>query len=164
MLAQLLKLCQWILSTGLWGLAFALLFIVLTNLLTIWVLIALPSTYFCDEPASALWADRRPVLRWVGLIGSNLVGALIALVGVLLSVPGFPGPGLPLVLIGIMLLNFPGKRGLERKLVGMPRVLAMINSLRAYFNRLPLVLERAPTVSTAVCHASLDNSSDDSPK
>jgi hypothetical protein len=41
-----------------------------------------------------------------------------------------------------MLLNFPGKRALERKLVGRPRVLRAINGLRARFGKPGLVLDQ----------------------
>lgn len=52
-----------------------------------------------------------------------------------------PGPGVLTILIGVMLLNFPGKRRLERKLVERPRVLEAINRLRARFGKAPLILE-----------------------
>jgi hypothetical protein len=44
------------------------------------------------------------------------------------------------ILIGVMLLNFPGKRRLERWLVSRPRVLPVINRLRARFGKPPLLL------------------------
>ena len=55
--------------------------------------------------------------------------------GALLSLPGIPGQGLLTILIGLILLDFPGKRGLERRLVSRPSVLAAINRLRARFGR-----------------------------
>lgn len=127
-----------------WGLFLALLTVVVTNLVTIWVLVRLPATYFQDPPLPALWAGRHAGLRWTGLIGRNLVGALVVVVGLLLSLPGVPGPGLLLLLIGVMMLDFPGKRGLERKLVGRPRVLRAINWLRGRFGKPSLVVDGEP--------------------
>jgi hypothetical protein len=37
-------------------------------------------------------------------------------------------------------LPFPGKRGLERRMIGRPRILRSINKLRARFHREPLDL------------------------
>ena len=46
------------------------------------------------------------------------------------------------ILIGLMLIDLPGKRRLERKLVGRPRILRAINRLRKRFGSPPLVLGR----------------------
>jgi hypothetical protein len=40
--------------------------------------------------------------------------------GIILALPGVPGQGILTVLIGVMLLEFPGKRRLERAIVGRP--------------------------------------------
>jgi hypothetical protein len=42
-----------------------------------------------------------------------------------------------------MLLDFPGKRGLELKLVSRPKVLHAINRLRQRFDKPPLQLDEA---------------------
>jgi len=64
----------------------------------------------------------------------------LILLGLFLSLPGVPGQGILTILIGVMLLNFPGKRRLERWLVSRPRVLPVINGLRARFGKPPLLL------------------------
>jgi hypothetical protein len=61
--------------------------------------------------------------------------------GLLLSLPGIPGQGLLTVLIGLMLVDFPGKLRLERWLIGLPRVLQTVNRLRQRYGRPPLILE-----------------------
>jgi hypothetical protein len=104
------------------------------------VLVRLPETYFLEDRISPLGA-RYSVIRWTGLIVKNVVGTLLVLLGLLLSLPGIPGQGLLTILIGMMLLSFPGKRRIERRLVSRPRVLAAINSLRARFGRPALRLE-----------------------
>jgi len=63
------------------------------------------------------------------------------LLGILMSLPGVPGQGLLTILLGIMLLDFPGKRGLEYKLVSKPRVRDAINKLRHKFDKPDLILE-----------------------
>jgi hypothetical protein len=42
------------------------------------------------------------------------------------------------MIIGLTLVDFPGKRRLERRLLRHPRVLRAINRLRARFDRPPL--------------------------
>jgi len=76
-------------------------------------------------------------------------GVVVTLLGVRLSLPGIPGPGLLLILIGMTLLSFPGKRRLERKLLERPRVLQAINSVRERFGKLPLVLDGKPSAPNA---------------
>jgi hypothetical protein len=68
---------------------------------------------------------------------------VILLLGIPLILPGVPGPGLVLIVIGVSLLDFPGKRRLEQRVVGRPRVLKAINALRARFGRPPLVVDGA---------------------
>lgn len=104
------------------------------------VVVGLPANYFRDDYVSSL-AERHPIVRWAGLIVKNAVGALLVLVGLLLSLPGIPGQGLLTILIGVMLLSFPGKRRLGRRLVSRPSLLAAISALRSRFGKPPLLLE-----------------------
>jgi hypothetical protein len=104
------------------------------------ILIKLPPTYFADHHPPA-FAEHHPVIRWLGLIAKNVLGLLLVIIGILLSLPGIPGQGLLTIVIGLMLMNFPGKRALEKKLVSRPSVLGAINGLRARFGRPPMVLE-----------------------
>ena len=60
--------------------------------------------------------------------------------GIVLSLPGVPGQGLLTVLLGIMLLDFPGRHRLEQKLLSKPSILNSINKLRARFDKKPLEL------------------------
>ena len=108
-----------------------------------WVLVKLPVAYFQeDHPRAFLWAERHPFLRGLGFVGKNMLGVLLVLVGIVLSLPGVPGQGILTILIGIMLLDFPGKRRLERKLVSRPSVLKAINRLRHRFDKPPLELAK----------------------
>src|SRR5262245_20497127 len=84
---------------------------VLGTALATWFIVKLPATYFVDgHPPAFKWEEGRPALRYALLVGKNLLGVLIIVVGVLLSLPGVPGPGFLTIFIGIMFLNFPGKR------------------------------------------------------
>jgi UPF0716 family protein affecting phage T7 exclusion len=80
------------------------------------------------------------VLRVTARSGKNLLGVLLVVVGAILALPGVPGQGLLTILVGLLLLDLPGKRRIERRMVGRPRILRMINRLRKRFGRSPLVL------------------------
>jgi hypothetical protein len=126
-----------------WLILFSVITFVTSIAVTIFVLIKLPDTYFKASHGREFWVERHPVLRWGGLIVKNLLGVLLVLLGVLMSLPGVPGQGVLTILLGVMLLDFPGKRGLELKLVSRPKVLRTINRIRQRFDRPPLQLDEA---------------------
>jgi hypothetical protein len=103
------------------------------------VLVALPVDYFRVGAAPAKW-PRSPALRWLWRIAKNILGVALIALGVLLSVPGVPGQGLLTIVIGLSLLDYPGKRGLERRIVARPAVLRTINRVRTRFGRPPMEL------------------------
>lgn len=103
-------------------------------------LVKIPPTYFQDLHPRGVWVDRHSALRLAAQIAKNSLGAVLVLVGIVMSLPGVPGQGLLTILIGVMLLDLPGKRGVERKIVGRPKVLRTINRLRKRFGKEPLVL------------------------
>lgn len=105
------------------------------------VLVKLPATYFQSSHARDFWIDRHRAVRWSGIILKNVFGLLLLVLGVIMSFPGVPGQGLLTILLGLMLLDFPGKRRLELKIVSRPKVLKAINRLRARFGRPPMVLD-----------------------
>jgi len=102
------------------------------------LLVRLPANYFCDSSPRDFWVGRHPVIRRMGLFVKNLLGGALVALGLLLSLPGVPGPGILTILIGLVLLDFPGKRPLERWLVSRPAILQTINRLRRRYGRPPL--------------------------
>ena len=106
------------------------------------LLVRLPATYFQDFHSRDVWADRHRVLRSMARTGKNLLGAMLIVVGAILALPGVPGQGLLTILVGLILLDLPGKRRLERRIIGRPSVLRAINRLRKKFRHPPLVLGR----------------------
>jgi hypothetical protein len=61
--------------------------------------------------------------------------------GVIMSWPGVPGQGFLVILIGLTLADFPGKRRMELWLLRQPSLLRAINSLRARFHKPALELD-----------------------
>lgn len=114
-------------------------FVVSLGAITVF-LVSLPPRYFLTGPERQPLAAQHPLWRWTCRLLKNLLGVLLLLLGAALSVPGVPGQGLLTALVGLMLLDFPGKWRWERRLVGRPRVCAAINRLRAAWGRPPLVL------------------------
>lgn len=104
------------------------------------ILVKLPADHFSKSDKKKVWADRHPALRALAVIGKNIAGVLLVALGIVLSLPGVPGQGLLTILLGIMLLDFPGKSRLEQKLLSRPSIVNAINSLRARFGKPPLEL------------------------
>ena len=103
-----------------------------------WILIRLPPDYF-DERYPRTWLrDHHPILRFAGHLLKNAVGVIFILGGLAMLV--LPGQGLLTIVIGVSLLDFPGKRVFERRLLSRPMVLQAINRLRQRFGRPPLAL------------------------
>src|SRR5687767_9821331 len=94
------------------------------------MIVRIPFDYFTRERPSRLPFERHhPLLRVVLLTVKNLLGAALAITGLVMIFT--PGPGLIAILAGITLMDLPGKRALERWLISLPRVLTVMNRLRA---------------------------------
>ncbi len=86
--------------------------------------------------------ERRSNVSWVQ-ITLNVVGWPILIAGVAMLI--LPGPGLVVVVLGLMLVSFPGRRKLIRWIMNRPAVLSNANRLRARFSRPPLELGKSDT-------------------
>ncbi len=78
------------------------------------------------------------------LIVKNLAGAVLIIAGVVMLF--MPGQGILTILIGVMLMNFPGKHSLALRGIRQPSVLGAINWMRARSQRSPLVLPETDPV------------------
>ena len=70
--------------------------------------------------------------------GKRILGAGIFLLGLVLSIPGIPGPGFILVGIGLVLMGVVQPKTYVGFLLRHPSVLDRVNDLRHRFGRLPL--------------------------
>jgi hypothetical protein len=102
------------------------------------ILTRLPHDYFVGKSV-ALWTDRPAWQRTAAHVGKNVLGVVLVVIGVILSVPGIPGQGLITILIGIILVDFPGKRRLEQRIMALPRIFAACNKLRVRFRCAPFL-------------------------
>jgi hypothetical protein len=117
---------------------------ILSIVVCVFVVIRIPQDYFVCDRATADCGRRHPLVHWPLVVGKNLLGVLLVLLGAVMSLPGVPGQGILTILLGAMLIDFPGKRQAERWLLGRRGVLAAINRMRARYGRPPLLLDAAP--------------------
>jgi hypothetical protein len=110
------------------------------------VVVHLPADFFVRHPGRrSLW-HAHPALRVALLLAKNAVGAFVFVAGVVMAMPLVPGPGVLFMLLGLGLVDFPGKRSLERRLLRVPRVLTSVNKLRARFAQPPLLADPGPNL------------------
>ena len=134
---------QWIPVDVLIGLTVASVIGFIGSLIAIpLILVRLPADYFDTRTPRHWMKDHHPVLRLLGLVIKNVVGAVFVLVG--LAMLFLPGQGLLTMLVGVSLIDFPRKRELEAKMVGQPTLLGVINAMRQKFDKPPLTLAPDP--------------------
>jgi hypothetical protein len=102
------------------------------------ILVRLPADFFDVRVPRPWMENHHPVLRVLGHIIKNVIGAIFLFVGFLMLF--LPGQGILTMLIGVTLVDFPGKRKLEAKIIGQPTVLNAINSMREKFGKPPLII------------------------
>lgn len=110
------------------------------SLIALPVMIArLPADYFLKSRRQALPFSRtHPAIRLLLLTLKNLIGGAFLIAGLIMIVT--PGQGILAVLVGISLLDIPGKRRFELAIVRRPHVLKAINWIRQKAHRPPLQL------------------------
>ncbi len=123
---------------ALWWLALgsALTFIGTLVLVPILV-IRIPEDYFVSRKRGrSSWRSMHPVPGLALLVAKNVCGAILVLAGLAMLV--LPGQGILTIVLGIMLLNFPGKYRLERRLARLRPVARSINWIRDRAGHPPL--------------------------
>jgi len=103
--------------------------------------IKLPYNYFSSHYRKDFLPDSTWFVRWGATIGKNILGVFLVAIGVVLSLPGVPGQGILTILLGLIMLDIPGKRPLECRIIKWPKVLSSLNSIRKKFNRRPLIVD-----------------------
>jgi hypothetical protein len=106
------------------------------------ILVRLPADFFDIRVPRPWMENHHPVLRVMGHLVKNAVGAIFLFAGFLMLF--LPGQGILTMLIGISMLDFPGKRKVEAKIIGQPTVLHAINGMREKFGKPPLIIAPNP--------------------
>jgi hypothetical protein len=105
------------------------------------VMVKIPENYFSSHYQQDFMPGSSWIVRWGAVIGKNILGVLLVVLGLILSLPGVPGQGILTILLGLIMLDIPGKRPLEARIIKRPAILAAINDLRARYNKPPLVMD-----------------------
>ena len=125
------------------GVILFLVSLLVTSAIVTAFIVGIPPDHFVAEKRGLQRRITSPMLRVAAIIGKNLLGALLVVAGIVLALPGVPGQGVLTILVGILLLDIPGKRRFELALVRRAAVHRVINKVRARFHRAPLVVEPA---------------------
>jgi len=105
------------------------------------VMVKIPADYFSLHHERNFLRESSWLVRWSATILKNVLGIILIIIGIILSLPGIPGQGLLTILLGLIMLDIPGKRPLEARIIKRPRILAVINNLRARYKKPPLILD-----------------------
>lgn len=105
------------------------------------VMVKIPENYFSSTHNREFMTDSSFFVRWGAVIAKNVLGVFLICLGIVLSLPGVPGQGVLTILLGLIMVDIPGKRPLEARIIQRPSVLAAINKLRAKYGKPPLVLD-----------------------
>jgi hypothetical protein len=105
------------------------------------LVVRIPADYFvCPHRGSVEGPRRHLWFHWIWLVAKNLVGVVCLFFGALMLV--LPGQGVLTILLGMTLLDFPGKFRLERWVVSRRGVVDSINWARRRAGKGPLVLDK----------------------
>jgi hypothetical protein len=97
------------------------------------VISKLPEDVF-SNPGKPRWLDRQPAVVRIPLrILKNVLGLGLVVLGVAMLV--LPGQGVLSILLGALLVDFPGKVKAQQWLLNRPRVMKSLNWLRAKLHR-----------------------------
>lgn len=132
------EIWHWFHANGLWIGLFSVITFVGSLLLIPVIVSRIQEDYFVDRQRHlSRLKNFHPIVYIAIFILKNILGVLLALAGIAMLV--LPGQGILTLLIGVSLMNFPGKYALERRLVSQSRVFNAINWIRKRADKPPLI-------------------------
>jgi hypothetical protein len=139
----------------LWGAGGSALLIVIATVAAAVVLVRIPADHFMPSGRAREKAEgkRHPTRRVV----RNVIGYVILAAG--LGMLLLPGPGMLVILMGVLLADFPGKAKVQRWILFRKSILKAANRLRRAFGKPPIQRpspgenrpSRSPAPDAAVC-------------
>jgi len=103
------------------------------------VMVKIPENYFSSHYTHDFLPNSSWLTRWGAVIAKNIAGLILIVAGIIMLFG--PGQGVLTILIGLILMDIPGKRPLEARLIKRPIILAAVNNFRAKYNKPPLVMD-----------------------
>ena len=105
------------------------------------VMVKIPANYFSTHYKQDFLPDSPWLVRWSAVVLKNVLGLFLIVLGIVLSLPGVPGQGVLTILLGLIMIDIPGKRPIEARIIKQPKVLAAVNKLRAKYGKPELQLD-----------------------
>lgn len=99
------------------------------------VIINLSPEYFRERHHS-MYQYKHPLIRYFVLFLKNILGYILLILGFIMLF--IPGQGLLSITLGLFLINFPGKKKLERKFFSYPKINHVINTIRRKAGKEPI--------------------------
>ena len=107
-----------------------------TGAAAVWMLGRLPADHLTHTGRGRRFAWAPAPARIALIAGKNVLGWL--LIGAGLAMLALPGQGLLTMIVGLVLVDLPGKRRLERSILCREAVFKRVNALRRRMRREPL--------------------------
>ena len=127
------------LTRVLFGAGFFLVSIVVSILIVGIVVVKIPENYFSSHYQQDFMPNTTWAVRWGAVILKNLLGLVLVIAGIVMLIG--PGQGILTILIGLIMMDIPGKRPIEARIIKRPTILAAVNDLRARYKKPPLVMD-----------------------
>ena len=121
------------------GIGLFIVSVILSLVIVAIVMVKIPANYFSSHYQRDFLPNSPWLTRWGAVIFKNLLGLLLVVAGLIMLIG--PGQGILTILIGLILMDIPGKRPLEARLIKRPPVLAAVNGFRARYNKPPLIMD-----------------------
>lgn len=110
--------------------------LVLFSVLAVVASIVLVPRFLAKLPPNYLHQGEEPKHSLPLRIARNVLGVVLVALGIAMLL--LPGQGLLTLLVGLLLVDFPGKHELVRRLMSKPKVLGIVNKLRSHRGAAPL--------------------------
>lgn len=116
------------------GLAlFSIVIFLLGILTTPFMIAAIPDNYFDQNKRRSTKTHSPTIIAIVSKILKNLLGIILIIGGIAMIL--LPGQGILTLIIGLLLLDYPGKYHIEKKIASRPKILKLINWIRRKHNK-----------------------------
>ncbi len=103
------------------------------------VIVKIPANYFSSHYQQDFLPNSSWFTRWGVTIVKNVAGAILVILGIAMLIG--PGQGILSILSGLIMMDIPGKRPLEAKIIKRPAILAAANNLRSRYKKEPLLMD-----------------------
>jgi hypothetical protein len=137
----------------------SIIMLLATGAAAVWMLGRIPADHLTRAGGGRRFAWAPPPVRIALIAGKNVLGWL--LIGAGLAMLALPGQGLLTMVVGLVLVDLPGKRRLERTILCRKGVLKRVNALRRKMGREPLELrprqgEGGGPAGATICHGEVE--------